>query len=222
MQKRIGQRRLMPEIRGLAQQVFQRMSGRQHLERGNEVPDPLIGGLDAEPSAELLQHIDAGPPVRRIDHEMHRSVRLEHAAQSSEPRVRVRKMMQHPGADDLIEARPQLAYALDRKLADLEIVQVVFSLEFLGAAHARGAEVDTHHLGLGPAHGMLGRLRGPATGNQNRVIFPIGSGRPEQMIISVTPLLILPELSIPIEAVDWPGIRIAFVEVPDFRSHIWR
>ena len=83
-------------------------------------------------------------------------------------------MMQNPGADDLIEARLQLVDALDGKLVDLEIVQVVFALELLGAAHARRAEVDAGNPRRGPAHGVLGRLRRPAAGNEDGVVFPIG------------------------------------------------
>ena len=37
------------------------------------------------------------------------------------------KMMENAGADDLIEARLQLADPLDGELADLEIVQLVFA-----------------------------------------------------------------------------------------------
>ena len=47
---------------------------------------------------------------------------------SSEPRIGVRKMMENPGADYLIEDCPEFVYPLDGKLVELEIVQVVFSL----------------------------------------------------------------------------------------------
>src|SRR4030095_12639867 len=98
------------------------MSMRQRGERGNEVPNLFMGGLDADPAAELLQHINAGPPVRRIHHEMHRAIRFEHAAQGSESRIGIWKMMKNPGADDLIEGRLQFVCPLNGKLAELEIV----------------------------------------------------------------------------------------------------
>ena len=110
------------------------MSGWHRSERSDEIANLLIGGTDAEPSAEFLQHIDASPPVRRIHHEVHRAVRFEHAAQSAEPRIGIREMMENPGADNLIEARFQLVYPLDRELADLEIVSIVFSFELLGSS----------------------------------------------------------------------------------------
>src|SRR5215475_1564568 len=131
MQKRIGKCRLLPEVRGLAQQIFQRMARWQRCERREKIPDFLIVGMDADPSAEFLQHIDAGPSVRRIHHEVHRAVRFEYAAQSAEPCIRIREMMENPGTDNLIEARFQLVYPLDRELMDLEIIQVVLSLELL-------------------------------------------------------------------------------------------
>src|SRR5262245_66333570 len=105
------------------------MAGWQRCERRDEIPNLLIVDMDADPSAELLQHIDASPSVRRIHHEMHRTVRFEHAAQSTEPRIRIREMMENPGADNLIEGHFQVACPLDGKLADLEIVQVVFPFE---------------------------------------------------------------------------------------------
>ena len=76
-------------------------------------------------------------------------------------------MMENPGADNLIEAHFQVVYPLDGKLADLEIVQVVFPLELFGRAHAGYAEVDAGNLSRRPTQGMLCRLRCPATGNQD-------------------------------------------------------
>jgi len=128
-------------------------------------------------------------------------------------------MMQNPGADNLIEACRQLACALDGKLVNVEIAQVVFSLELFGTAHARSAEVDAGNLCRGPTHGMLRRLRRSAAGNEDRLIFAVGFRRPEEVIVRTVSLLVLPEPSIVFEAVDRAGIRIALVEVLDFRCH---
>ena len=54
----------------------------------------------------LLQHVDAGPPVRRIQHQMHGSVRFEDPTQGCEPGIRICEMMENSGADNLIEACP--------------------------------------------------------------------------------------------------------------------
>src|SRR5690348_12908156 len=103
------------------------MAGWQRCEHSDEIPDLLIVGTNADASAEFLQHIDAGAPVRRIHHEMHRAIGFEYAAQSAEPRIRIREMMKNPGADNLIEVHFQIACPLDGKLVDLKIVYVVLA-----------------------------------------------------------------------------------------------
>src|SRR5262245_50151648 len=145
---------------------------------------------------------------------MYRStVRFKHAAQSSKPLIGVRKMMKNAGADDLIEAHFQVTYAFDGKLADLEIVQVVFPLELLGTAHTGCAEIDADDMSRRPTQSMLGRLRCPAAGNEDGFVFPVGSCRPEEMIVGPACLSVLPKPSIFLKAVDRPGIRKPFVEV---------
>ena len=96
------------------------MSGWQRLESSDEVPDFRVGRTDTQAPTEVLQHVYAGPAVRRIHHEMHGPVRFEHAAKSSEPRIGVGKMMEYPGADDVIEAPLQLVYPVYGELMDLE------------------------------------------------------------------------------------------------------
>ena len=84
-------------------------------------------------------------------------------------------MVQHAGADDLVEGRFQLARR--RSTASwrtCEVVQLVLALQRFGAAHARRAEVDAGDPRLGPAQGVLGRLRRAAAGDEDRVVFAIG------------------------------------------------
>src|SRR5262249_7190668 len=163
--------------------LFQWMARWQCGERCDKIPNLFIVGLDTYASTELLQQIDARPPVRRIHHEVHRPIRVEYAAQSAEPRIRIRKMMENPGAENLIEARCQLVDPLDGELADMEIGQVVLLLELLGTAHTGCAEVDTDNLSRRPAQRMLGGLRCPAASNEDGVVVPIGSCRPEEVIV---------------------------------------
>src|SRR5215468_10415230 len=101
------------------------MPGWQRPKRSDEIANLRIRGMDTCAFAELLQHVDAGPSVRRIHHEMHGAVRFHRAAQSSEPRIRVGKMMENSRADNLIEGLLQLAYSLKGKLVDFEIIQAV-------------------------------------------------------------------------------------------------
>ena len=126
-------------------------------------------------SAEFLQHVDAGPPVRRIDHECASRLRPARArrAEPRKPRIGFREMMEHPGADNL--DRSSSSNSFTRSMGswrDLEIVQVVFSFELLGTAHARCAEIDPGNLSRRPAQGMLGRLRCPAAGDENGLVSP--------------------------------------------------
>src|SRR5580765_2347884 len=92
---------------------------------------------------------------------------------------------------------------------------MIFSFEFSATAHARCTEIDPGNLSRRPTQGMLGRLRCPATGNQDGQVFLIRSRRPEEMIVGAASLLVLPEPSIVFKAVDRPGIRVPFVEVLD-------
>ena len=137
--------------------------------------------------AELLQHVDPGAAVRRVHHQMHRAVRFQHVAQRGKSRVGVREMMQNAGAHDLIEAGPQFVNALDRQLVDLEIAQAVRAAKLLGTADAGRADVDGGHLRRGPAHGVPGRLRCSAAGDEDGKVVPIRSGRPEEMVVGSTP-----------------------------------
>jgi hypothetical protein len=52
---------------------------------------------------------------------MQRAAWREDGAQRSETRVRVGEMMEHPGANDLVEDLAELAYALDRELVETEV-----------------------------------------------------------------------------------------------------
>src|SRR5580765_7819909 len=131
------------------------MSRRQCAEGANEIANLWIGGLETEPSAELLEHVDTSASVGRVHHEMHRSIRFEQTAQSSEACIRVGKVVQNSGADDLVETGAQVFDTFDGKLVDLKIFQVVFLLQFLGMAHAGCAAVDSRHLCRGPAQCMF-------------------------------------------------------------------
>ena len=90
---------------------------------------------------------------------------------------------------------------------------MIFSFEFFGTAHARCTEIDPGNVSRRPTQGMLGRLRRPATGNQDGQVFLIGPRRPEEMIVRAASLPVLPEPSIVFKAVDRSGIRVPFVEV---------
>ncbi len=146
---------------------------------------------------------------------MHCCIRFEHVVQSCKTDIRIRKMMENTGADNLVEAHPQLAYLLDCKLMDLKIFQIVFTLEFLRTLHTRCADIDAGNLSCGPTQGMLCCLRRSAAGDENGMVFPVGFVRPEEMVIRATPVRVFPEPTILLEAVDRPRIGITVVEASD-------
>jgi hypothetical protein len=110
---------------------------------------------------------------------LHGTIRLKHASKSAETGIRVGEMVENSGAHDLIETCFQFVNPLDRKLVDLKIVQVVFSLEFLSMAHAGRATVDACHLSQGPAQRMFGCLRCSAARDEDGLIFSIRPTRPK-------------------------------------------
>ena len=115
MQQRVGEGRLVAKVRRFAEQDSERMAGRQRSERRDEVLDAVARGGDAEPLAELLQHVHAGPAVRRVHHEVQCAFAREHCTQRPQPSLGIREMMQHAGTHDLIEVRVELGRALDRE-----------------------------------------------------------------------------------------------------------
>ena len=142
MQQRIGERRLLAEVGRLVQQAGQRMCFGHCRQCGNEVLELVIGRTDTDAAAELLRHVDTGASIRRVHHQVHRAVGLQHVAQRAQPRIGISEVVQHARAHDQVERRFQLADALDRQLVHLEVGQLVLAPQLFGAAHAGGAEVD--------------------------------------------------------------------------------
>src|SRR5579862_2413454 len=119
MQQSIGKRRLISKIWSLRQQTLQGMTGWQRAERTSELWNVFRRGMDARSPAELLQHVDTGPPVRRVHHQVQGPIRLEHSAKSGETRIRVGEVMQNSRTHDLIETHPKIVNSLDSDLVDL-------------------------------------------------------------------------------------------------------
>jgi hypothetical protein len=104
--------------------------------------------------------------------------------------------MEDPCAHYLIEAHPQLIYALDRKLVDLKILQIVLFLELLSVAHTGRTAIDAGDLSVRPSQRMFGCLRCPTSGDKDTLVFPINVTRPKQVKVGSPPLAILPTLLI--------------------------
>ena len=189
------------------------MGARQGRQRDGQVLDLLVRWPDPQPAAVFLQHVDAGPAVGGIDHQVDGAVRRQHLPQGGQPRRRVGQVVQHARADDLVESAAQLAGPLDRQLVDLQIGKAVFAFERLGVADARRADVDADHVAMpGSAQGMLGRLRGPAAGDQHLQVRAVGCLRPVQVEIGAAPALVLPAPAIAVEVVNRRRIGMLVVE----------
>ena len=167
VEQRVGERVGFSEILRAPEDAGDRMIGAERADRRAEIAQIVVPDADAEKPAIVLHHVDAGAPVRRVDHEMHRSVAGKHASQRAEARVRVAQMVKHAGAHDLVERLAQLADALDREPAEAQVPQIVFSLKFARVAQARFADVDCGHLRVGLAQRVAGGLRRSAARDQN-------------------------------------------------------
>ncbi len=216
VQQSIGKFRFITEVRSGAQDRLQRMSRRQHFESSDKISDRFIRSGNTEPPAELLQHVNSGSSIRRVHHKVHRSVWLEHIAQSRQTCVGIDEMMQNPGADDLIEALLQLACLLDSQLLYLKVLEIVFAFQIFCSAETYPAEVNTCDLRLRPSHRILRRLRRSTTGDENRKVFLIRPIGPKQMKVRYALLTVVPDASIVVEIIDWPRVGIPLVEVLDF------
>ena len=205
----------MPKIRSVAKKLFERMTGRQGLERNHKIVDVVIGGANAGPSAELLQDVNTGASVRRIHHQMHGPFRFQHTAQGVEANRGIGQMVQDSRTDNLVESGCQLRDSLNRQLVDLKIRKLIFSLQLLSVAYTGRAEIDTRHLGRRPAHRVFGSLRCPASRDQDGLVFTVGTEGPEQMIVRAPSTVILPKLAILIKIVDRTRVGVTIVKVFD-------
>jgi len=64
---------------------------------------------------------------------------------------------------------------------------------------------------------MFGRLRCPATGDEDGAVFPVWLSGPKQMVVRTTSLAVLPEALVLIEVIERSRIRITVVEA----SHLF-
>ena len=122
---------------------------------------------DAERAAILLQHINAGPTVSRVHHELQRPLWIEDVAQRAQSEVRVGQVMQHAGAHDQIERAAEFGCALQRQLMQFEIFEGVLVFEFPCVPQTRFAHVDGRDARLGFAQRIAGRLRGSAASDED-------------------------------------------------------
>ena len=173
MQQRVGQRGLLPKVRSIAQQASERMLRRQFLERSDQRANSVVRGGNSDQAAELLDHVDAGPAVRRVHHEVQRAVGREHVAQRPQRRVGIFEMVQHARAHDLIEASS--ASSPTRSIGNCCTSRLARSYLRLSSSVQRtlvALKSMPVTLAFGQRSGVLGRLRRPAAGDEDGVVLP--------------------------------------------------
>src|SRR5271156_2165945 len=118
------------------------MVRRQRVKSGPKTSQLILRCPDAEKAAVLLNHIDSGPAVACIDHELHPAVGRKDGPQRSKADIRVSQVMQHSCANHEVERATNFLDPLDRELMEFEILQIVLALKIARVAQARLADVD--------------------------------------------------------------------------------
>ena len=129
-----------------------------------------IRHADAEEPAIVLHHVDAGAPVRRIDHDVHRAVARKDITQRAEADVGVAQMVKDAGAHDLVECLAKLRNALDRKPVEAQIPYPVLPLKIARVPQACLADIDRGDARLGLHQRMPSGLRCSAASDEDRSI----------------------------------------------------
>ena len=97
---------------------------------------------------------------------MQRPIGLEDAAEGAKPGVGIGQVMEHAGADDLVELLAELSDVFDRQPMEFQIAQFVFALQLARVAEARLADVNSRHMSVRLAHRVSRGLRGAAAGDE--------------------------------------------------------
>ena len=74
VQQRVGERVGPGEILRPFHDASDRMVDRQRLNRLAKIAQVFVPDADPEQPAIILHHVNAGAPVRRVDHDVHRAV----------------------------------------------------------------------------------------------------------------------------------------------------
>ena len=122
-------------------------------------------------------------------------------------------MVKYARAHDEIEAPRQLANVLEWQLLELEIRQVVLTLEYLGMLDARRADVDADDAGIRAADGVLGRLLRATSRDENVQVATVRSMRPYQVILGAMANLVAPFIARAIQVGDGGWIGVPGVEL---------
>ena len=120
----------------------------------------------------VLHHVDAGAPVRRIDHQPEPAAGRQHRGQRAQPLGRVGQVMQHAAAIDVVErSQPGAGKIKQRAGLPKNISQPADRGAGLGQLQRAGGAVEPGHRPGAPRGRQLLRqhqcaVAGPAAGDQ--------------------------------------------------------
>ncbi len=146
---------------------------------------------------------------------MHGSVRTQDIAKSAEAEIRIRQMVQHSRADDLIELTIEIAHVLDSETMQVEVLETIFVSQIACVAEAGFADIDCSNAGLRLAESVASRLGCAAARHENFLMRGRRRGREHQMEHRAAAKRVFVKLAMLVEAVDRSGIGEAFVEIAD-------
>ena len=129
-------------------------------------------------------------------------------------RVGVGQMVQHAGADDVLEALTEFGGTLHGELAHLEVGERVLLLQPLREREALGADIDPDDLGAGPAQSIVGGLGSAAARDQYAAVVAVRLGRPEEMRVGAS-APIVPGLTVRLQVIHRRRVGVIFVKFAD-------
>src|SRR5262249_51352926 len=145
---------------------------------------------------------------------MHSAVRRQDAAQRRQADIRIVQVVQHAGADDLVEHPAQLPHLFDRQAMKVEISQAVFALQLPRMAEAQLTDVAGGDMRGRFPQRMDCSLRRPTTCDQNLAIAAWLLYRPQQQRPCPAALRVAIELNVPIEITQRGWVGMLLVERP--------
>ena len=143
---------------------------------------------------------------------MQRAVGGKDAAQRSKTSVGVGEMVEHPGANDLVEGLPELADALDRQLVQIEVPQAMLLLKAARMAQTGWADIDRRHMGMRLGEGIFCGLRRPTTSDQDPSVWPRLFQRPQQKRLRPEPVGVPIAIAARRKIADRRRIRVGIVK----------
>ena len=154
---------------------------------------------------------------------MRGAVGIEHVAEGSQAGIWISKVMQHPGADDVLEGLLEFLGALDGELPHDEIVESVLAFQVARKRDALLADVDSDDPGSRPAQRVVRGLHRAASGDQNAAVVPVGLLGPKQVRLGA-PAPIVPGATVRRQIVDRRRIRMPLIEFSNGRvvTHVRR